>query len=325
MNTFVKKIFLISITCALVFLSMYVLFGPVGTSHNTVLITVPQDTEHFDMTEALANEKLIKNPWLFRLFIVGKTIESGGYRFDQSMWMWQAAEKATGRPDLMWVTINGCLRREQIGEMIGKKLGWDQMKLDDWNTAYQKLQPEYIEGVYYPDTYLIPTDESGFQVAQRFINHFNEVFAPYAGQFQDADIRWVTALKIASLIEREAAGTADMPLISGIIWNRLDKKMLLQIDATLQYTHGKNADGSWWGAIDLSEKQNDSPYNSYKVKGLPPTPICSPGIHAIKAVLLSEETDCLFYLHDYDGQIHCAVTYEEHKENIETYLKQSAL
>ena len=301
--------------------ALYWLFGPTGKSNDTVSIIVPQNEEHFDMSGALENENIIKNVWLFRLFIAGKTIESGGYYVTDSMWMWQVAAKVTGTPDLLWVTINGCLRREQIGEMIGKKLGWDQQKLDDWNTAYKNLQPEYSEGVYYPDTYLIPRSESGAEVAKRFINRFNEAFAPYADKFQDANIRWVTALKIASLIEREAAGQSDMPLISGVIWNRLDKNMLLQIDATLQYTHGKNADGSWWGSIDLAEKQRDSLYNSYTVKGLPPTPICSPSITSIAAVLTPEETECLFYLHDHNGAIHCAVTYEEHKENIEVYLK----
>lgn len=303
------------------YLAIFLLFGPVGKSKETIVFIIPQQIEGFDIAKNLEERKIIKNSWLFKFFILGKTIEPGGYRIAPSMWMWQIANKLTTSPDLMWVTVNGCLRREQIGEMIGKKLEWEQEQLDAWNTAYKKLQPEYIEGVYYPDTYLLPKDESGDLIARRFINRFNEVFAPYTQKFQDANIRWVTALKIASLIEREAAGSADMPLISGIIWNRLDKNMLLQIDATLQYTHGKNGDGSWWGTIDLSEKQSDSPYNSYKIKGLPPTPICNPSITSIAAVLNSAETDCLFYLHDHSGQIHCAVTYEEHKENIEKYLK----
>lgn len=321
MKKFLHALLLTFITFAVIVFVVYVLFGPAGKNNNVVMITVSQQDESFDMTAALTKEHLIKNSWLFNLFLSGKTIEPGGYQITESMWMWQIAKKVMGKPDLEWVTINGCLRREQIGEMIGKKLGWDQTKLDAWNNAYQTMQPEYIEGVYYPDTYLIPRDETGDQVAKRFINHFNEQFAPYASAFQDANIRWVTALKIASLIEREAGGPSDMPLISGIIWNRLDKNMLLQIDATLQYTHGKNPDGTWWGSINLAEKQSDSPYNSYLVKGLPPTPICSPGITSIVAVLHPENTDCLFYLHDHDGQIHCAVTYEEHKANITKYLQ----
>ena len=96
--------------------------------------------------------------------------------------------------------------------------------------------------------------------------------------------------------------------------------MPLQIDATMQYTLGKKANGSWWGGIDLTEKQSDSPYNSYLYKGLPPTPICNPNIDAIEAALNPEETDCLFYLHDGNKQIHCAKTYKEHLANIEKYL-----
>ena len=111
-----------------------------------------------------------------------------------------------------------------------------------------------------------------------------------------------------------------MKLISGIIWNRLDKGMPLQIDATMQYTLGKNNQGKWWGSINIKEKQNDSLYNSYLHKGLPPTPICSPNIDYIEAALNPEETDCLFYLHDNFKQIHCSVTYEEHLQNIKKYL-----
>jgi UPF0755 protein len=180
---------------------------------------------------------------------------------------------------------------------------------------------DYVEGVYYPDTYLIPVDETGAQVAKRFIDRFNEKFAPYAQKFLDADIRWVTALKIASLIEREAGALADMKLISGIIWNRLNTNMLLQIDATMQYTREKKPDGSWWGGIDLAQMKSDSPYNTYVYKGLPPTPICSPSITSIEAVLNPEETECLYYLHDKSRQIHCAKTYAEHKENIKLYLQ----
>lgn len=234
---------------------------------------------------------------------------------------WQVMKKITGKEDLVWVTIPFCARKEQTGEKLANALGWDKENLNKWNTAYAKTKSEYFEGVYYPDTYLLPVDESGAQIAERFINRFNEYFAPLADKFTAKNIKWTTGLKIASLIAREAGGAEDMKLISGIIWNRLNEGMPLQIDATMQYTLGKNKDGNWWGNIVLSEKRKDSPYNSYLYKGLPPTPICSPNIDAIEAALNPEETDCLFYLHDGDKQIHCARTYKEHIKNIEKYLK----
>ncbi|MCX6730546.1 MAG: endolytic transglycosylase MltG [Candidatus Roizmanbacteria bacterium] len=288
------------------------------------LFIVPQNQEGFNVIQKLDEGKFIKNKMVFDLFkntfLLHITIEPGGYQLNNNMWAWDILNKLNGKPDLAWVRFGGCLRKEQIGEILKSALGWSDEELNKWNTHYTNTKPEYFEGVYYPDTYLIPVNESGDKVAQRLINRFNEKFAPLADKYIQANIRWVTGLKIASLIAREAAGKTDMHLISGIIWNRLDVGMPLQIDSTMQYTLGKNSEGKWWGSIDIGEKQNDSLYNSYLYKGLPPTPICSPNIDYIEAALNPEETDCLFYLHDSKQQIHCAKTYEEHLKNIDIYL-----
>ncbi len=236
------------------------------------------------------------------------------------MFAWQVLEKITGKPDLLWLTVSGCPRKEQIGEKLADLLGWTSKEVKDWNSLYSDFKSEYFEGVYYPDTYLIPVTESAGQIARRFIDRFNTKFAPLADKFVEANIKWTTGVKIASLIAREAAGDSDMRLIAGIIWNRLDQGMRLQIDATMQYTLGKRSDGSWWGPVDLSQKQSDSPYNTYLYEGLPPTPICSPDIRYLEAVINPESTDCLYYLHDSGGQIHCAKTYAGHKSNISKYL-----
>lgn len=294
-------------------------FGPPGKSKQVEIFVVPQNTNDFETAQVLLEQKFIKNKKAFRV-LLKKPVQPGGYRLSQNMNAWQVVKKITGRQDLFWLTISSCSRKEQTGEKLADVLGWNQEKLIAWNAIYKNTKRDYFEGVYYPDTYLIPVDESETEVAERFINRFNEKFTPLADQFTAKNIKWTTGLKIASLIAREAAGPEDMKLISGIIWNRLNKDMPLQIDATMQYTLGKNEDGSWWGNIDLNEKQNDSPYNSYLHKGLPPTPICSPGIDAIEAALNPVETDCLYYLHDSDKQIHCAETYKEHKANIEKYL-----
>jgi UPF0755 protein len=96
--------------------------------------------------------------------------------------------------------------------------------------------------------------------------------------------------------------------------------MKLQIDATIQYAKGKVND-QWWSIVTPKDLEIESLYNTYLYQGLPPTPIASPGLAAIEAVLNYEKTDCLYYLHDHNKQIHCAVTYDEHLKNIEKYLK----
>jgi UPF0755 protein len=94
----------------------------------------------------------------------------------------------------------------------------------------------------------------------------------------------------------------------------------LQIDATLQYAKGSEENG-WWGQVTPGDTKIKSFYNTYLYAGLPPGAIANPGLAAISAAYNPQKTNCLFYLHDKNRKIHCAVTYEEHKKNIETYLK----
>ncbi|MBI4066451.1 endolytic transglycosylase MltG [Candidatus Gottesmanbacteria bacterium] len=304
--------------------SVWWFFGPASSTSALGVFAVPEQKESVDVVVKLEKEGYVRSTTAFRLllwvFSREKGIASGGYRLDQAMNAWQVMKKIIAEPQLLWVTTSGCLRREQIGEMIAPKLGWNMEMLAAWDALYGDTKGEYAEGVYFPDTYLLPKDEPAEAVARRFIDNFNAKFSPLLGDFVKQNIKWTTGLKIASLIQREAAGPADMPLISGIIWNRLNTGMKLEIDATMQYTKGKKPDGSWWGSVDLAEKRRDSPYNTYLRKGLPPTPICSPGMEAIRAVLEPEETDCIFYLHDRQKQIHCAATYQEHLKNVRVYL-----
>ena len=90
------------------------------------------------------------------------------------------------------------------------------------------------------------------------------------------------------------------------------------MDATLQYVKG--TENAWWPTVASKDKHIDSPYNTYKNKGLPPSPIANPGLAAITAALNPSTTDCLYYLHSND-RIYCSKTYKEHKEKIEKYLK----
>jgi UPF0755 protein len=247
-------------------------------------------------------------------------IEEGGYYLSKNMSNFKIVDELKNGPDLKSITFSEGLRKEQIGEMLKDKFGWNDEKLNEWNNLYTENNSQYREGVYFPDTYLIPVDETPTQVAQRMINNFNEKFAPYFDKFTEKNIKWTTALKIASIIQREAAGPTDMPLIAGVIWNRLDNNQMLQLDATIQYSLGER-DGKWWSVVKATDIKNDnSDFNTYKNSGLPPYPISNPGISAINAVLNPAETDCIFYLHDRTRQIHCAKTYEEHLKNIEKYL-----
>ena len=264
----------------------------------------------FVLSNELKNRGFIKSVWGFNL-VLGKTkVEPGAYKLSKSMSAWQIADVLKNEPYMKWVVIPEGWRKEQIAELLARELGWDDQQKSDWVTKYTAMDWDHVEGVYFPDTYLIPKDESGLEVAKRLINKFNEELAPYSNQFLEANIKWDTALKIASIIQREAAGKEDMPLIAGVIWNRLLNGMKLEMDATLQYVRdselafddlcknpglsdewqcqcGEEDDScyrpkgfykgleSWWTPITVADKKIDSSYNTYIYKGLPPHPINS--------------------------------------------------
>ncbi len=320
-----KKILSIIVLIVSIFFLAYLLspFKAPGNDNKKIILML--DSENADATAIkLEDSGLIRSFTAFNLlykFLGNQKIEEGGYYISKDMNSFEIIKKLNSGPDLKSITFPEGLRKEQIGERLQKLLKWSDEELSQWNNVYSQNNPDYKEGVYFPDTYLIPVSETPTQVANRMINNFNEKFAPYLDKFTQENIKWTTALKIASLIQREAAGQSDMKLISGIIWNRLENGQRLQIDASIQYAKGQTG-GQWWSHITGDDIKNiDSPYNNYKYAGLPPTPIANPGLSAIDAVLNPEETDCFYYLHDRSRQIHCAVTYEEHLENIEKYLQ----
>jgi UPF0755 protein len=307
---------------------------PAQKPQNTdpVAIASPMETERFavppeanaidQVADSLAEQGFIKNKDAFKIAFTSKelTINPGGYKLSKEMSVSQIAEALRQKPYMKWVVIPEGLRKEEIAALLCDALGWTQNQKNLWITTYTKMKFDNIEGVYFPDTYLIPVDESPIDVASRLIAKFNEKFAVYLPEFNSQNIKWTTGLTLASIVQREAANDAEMPLIAGILWNRLNQSMALNVDATLQYVRGDIGNG-WWAPITVADKQTESPYNTYKNKGLPPHPICNPGIPAIEAVLTPAQTDCLYYLHGKDGQVHCSKTYEEHQENIEQYLK----
>jgi UPF0755 protein len=346
-----------AVALSLFIISPFQVFAANATESQRFIISIGEKRE--DYAKRLSEAKLIDSMKFFNLAMdklkLEKKIRPGGYKINTGMSDVQVIITLIRQPYMEWIVIPEGYRKEEIAETLSKGLGWTNKQKSDWVNVVTAADPDYSEGVYFPDTYLIPRDESIEQVAKRFVNRFNEKFATYSAGFAEKNIKWTTALKVASLVQREAANKDDMPLIAGIIWNRLDQDMKLDIDATVQYIADskshldcepcKSKDSSawkndlcfesdllkcdavyvgnidWWGAIEINDKKIDSAYNTYLYKGLPPHPIANPGTDAIEATLEPTETDCLYYLHGSDHKIHCSKTYEEHLENISAYLK----
>lgn len=171
-----------------------------------------------------------------------------------------------------------------------------------------------LEGFLFPDTYFI--DYSTYNTenfTNRLLSTFNtKIYKPYLEDRENIyDI-----IIMASMIEKEAHREEERPVISGILWSRLQQNWLLGVDATIRYY-----ENDWHNPLTVTQLRDNNPYNTRVVRGLPPTPICNPGASSIRAALNPIETEYMFYLHGTDGKIRYAKTNEEHNINRIKYIK----
>ncbi|MFA7663080.1 MAG: endolytic transglycosylase MltG, partial [Patescibacteria group bacterium] len=172
-------------------------------------------------------------------------------------------------------------------------------------------------GYIFPDTYHITTTATAEEIMDKALSNFGNKLTPELRAEIKAQGKTIyEIITLASIVENEVAKAEDMKIVAGIFWNRLDIGMGLQSDATINYiTSGKTTRPT---ADDL---KIDSPYNTYKYRGLPPGPIANPGIASIEAVINPTKTDYLYFLTTPDKQTIFSKTFEEHVAAKNKYLK----
>src|SRR3989338_2559983 len=165
-------------------------------------------------------------------------------------------------------------------------------------------QAEPQEGYFFPDTYFFLPNATEDTVMRAMRQNFEQHIATIAPQIASSTRSLADIVTMASIVEREARNKADRRLIAGVLWNRLDRGMALQVDVTFLYTIGK-------GTFQLTMKDltSDSPHNTYKNKGLPPTPIGSPSLDSLLAAAVPTKSDYLYFLADRNGVTHFCKTY----------------
>ncbi len=174
-----------------------------------------------------------------------------------------------------------------------------------------------LEGFLFPDTYRVYNDATAEDVIRIMLKNFGN---KYTSQLQDA-VRnaghpFYDILTVASIVEAEVPHPDDRPIVAGIIWKRLRMGVALQVDATLNYS----IDGSK-PSLTADDVKINSPYNTYKYRGLPPTPINNPGIEALQAAIHPKESPYLYWLSTKDGTTIFSKTLDEHNTAKARYLK----
>ena len=265
----------------------------------------------------LKRQGLIRDAVVFFVYVKlnnkDREIQAGDYRLSPSMSLSKLMDAISHGTLDLWVTVPEGIRAEEVADIFEKDL-------PSYDTSWrEKLNAQ--EGYLFPDTYLVPKDASVDMVIATMKNNFSRRIESVG--LTTSDQHLVRILTIASLIEREAKSEGDMSIVSSVIHNRLDIGMKLDIDATIQYALGyQESEKRWWKReLTIDDIKLNSPYNTYRNAGLPPTPIGNPGLAAIRAALSPAITDYYYYVSDKKGKIHPAKTIQEHNANIQKYLE----
>jgi len=195
-------------------------------------------------------------------------------------------------------------------EKLAKQLELNASRLQDEYDALSK----YPEAGIYADTYHVPYGIKEKNLVSYLVNvstnKYKQLSNKAYGDYNQS--KWLRTLTIASIIQKEAANNKEMPLVASVIYNRLEKNMRLQMDGTLNY--GKYAHVK---VTPKRIKEDNSTFNTYKHKGLPPSPIGAVSSHAIDAAINPAKTKYLYFMRNKDGVHDFTDTFGKHRENIE--------
>ena len=282
-----------------------------------------------EVASALAEEDLVRDGRVFALYARYRgydgRIQSGTYHLTPAMTPDEILEYLVdGRVSERSFTVpeglnvgqtlrvlegQGMGTREEL-EAAASRVEW----VADWLPAdYDGDSP--LEGYLHPNTYRIPWDADAADVIARMVGGFREYWdEERAGRAETLGMTVHEVVTLASIVEREAVAEEERAVVSGVFHNRMEIGMRLEACATVHYAIGRPG-----GELSNADLETESPYNTYRVGGLPPGPIASPGAASLDAALYPESVPYLYFVAKDDGTHAFAETFAEHEANIRRY------
>jgi UPF0755 protein len=309
---------------------------PAGSDDTPAVFVVQQGETASTIADRLERQGLISDAELFRRYVqyhdLDAGIEAGEFTLRQTMTIPQIARALQeGRRPEPVVTVREGLRLEQVAADVAEQTSIDeeaflQLATTGWHEEgyghpfLTALPPTAtLEGFLFPDTYCVPEDPTASDLVERMLATFQErVTAQIQANAAEQGLSLYELVTLASIVEREAVVAEERPLIASVFSNRLQAGWTLDADPTVQYGMGRP--GAWWPVLSTADLAFESPYNTYENAGLPPAPICSPGLASIKAAAQPVDTNYYFFLVDCtqdDGSHLFAETEAEHYANYE--------
>ena len=301
-------------------------YGPPanGSPDSVLYVDIPPGTGTLAMASQLQQAGVIRSRYAFdllRLVRRGRLV-AGEYRFDHPAPVTEVYDRLhRGDIDTVAVTIPEGYNIFDIAQTIATAglgdhdafLSAERSRTD----LISDLSPHAasLEGFLFPDTYRFPRNATPVQILTTMVRRFRQVIKPLnptqSGRSFEATVT------LASLVEKEVAQSNERPLVAGVFVNRLEHDIPLATDPSIIYA--ALLENRYRGTIYQSDLQADSPYNTYRHTGLPPGPICNPGLAAIKAAISPTPTPYLYFVADAQGHSRFSSTLEEHNQQVQQY------
>lgn len=290
---------------------------PAGFPEGTSFVVEKGET-HAGAARSLKEGGYIRSELVFRSFLKlfggGSGLKAGDYYFAERESVLTVA----------WRTANAAYHLENVRVTIPEGLSsteiagrFDPDVFAHFDRAeFLEIAREY-EGYLFPDTYLFLPTVTAKQVVKAMTDNYKRRIQTLADKIEAFGKPIEDVIAMASIIEEEARTMESRRTIAGILWKRLEEGMPLQVDAAFAFVNGKKASAD----LTLDDLKIDSPYNTYVYKGLPPGPISNPGLASIEATVTPIPTRNYFYLSDKEGEMHYAITHDEHVANKNRYLR----
>lgn len=316
------------ILIALIGAGFFYVFGGTRTANldEETMITIPNGSSAKTVSTILMDNDLIMNKLSFEIYIrmsnAASELKPGEYTFGPGKVTYsdilEMLKKGNAAAEQITITIPEGLTVYQMAESLESQGAGSAQEFLDYASTLQ-IPYDYIpqgtdytqlEGFLYPDTYNVGKDWSEAQIVDLMLAQFDKNWtAERRAKAEEMGLSAKEVVTVASLIEREVRVDSERSTVASVIYNRIEKGMPLQIDATIQYILGKQKDRLLYSDLEI-----ESPYNTYKNMGLPPGPIASPGIACIDAALNPADTTYLYYQTtvEGDGSHYFCNTYEEH-------------
>ncbi|WP_263373475.1 endolytic transglycosylase MltG [Granulicella aggregans] len=298
----------------------WLFYLPFGPSSET-FVDIPTGTSGTAIGQQLAKTGIIRSPYAFDLMRAqkGGTLKAGEYRFDHPAPLAEVyARLIKGDVYTRTVAIPEGFNLFDIAAAVESAgLGTKASFLAaarQHTELIADLSPHAtsLEGYLFPDTYHFSRHATPQQMLAIMVRRFRQVTTqlglPKASN---------TIVILASLIEKEVSVDSERPLVASVFENRLAKSMPLQTDPTVIYA--ALLENRYRGTIYASDLKSDSPYNTYRHPGLPPGPICSPGVAALRAAISPAKSDFLYFVSDANGHSRFAATLKDHATNVTQY------